>query len=328
MSLKVLIADKVDQQVLDGIKALGCEVTSNAGISADQLPNEIKGFDILIVRSTRVTADTINNSDLKMVIRAGAGVDTIDIDAATKKGVFVCNTPGANGSAVAELVVGMLICCDRKIAETTSRLKSGEWCKTSFQDSLGIRGRTLGIIGLGQIGRMVALTCQAMGMNIVSYDKYVSKEVMDSLNVGFCESVEEMLPKIDALTLHTVLTDETRHMLNKKTFAMMKDGCIIINASRGEVINQEDLVEAIKTKHLKVALDVFENEPPANGKDFSTHKELTSLLTCCTPHIGASTKQAAEMVGVHTVEIVEFFVKNSNTPPPRNVVNRELLEKK
>ncbi|KAJ3448057.1 d-3-phosphoglycerate dehydrogenase [Anaeramoeba flamelloides] len=320
---KFFIADKVDPFVVKTFGEIG-EVINNPGATAEKLPELIGDSNFLVVRSTRVTEETIKAATkLKVIIRAGAGVDTINIEAATKNGIFVCNCPGTNSHAVVELVIGHMICADRELFSTTTILKDGKWCKKQFTKSRGLFGRKLGIVGLGYIGRLVAKAAKGLGMVVAAYDKYVPKEAMDKLEVEWIESVDKLCEVSDVMTLHTVLTEETKHMFNLEMFRKCKDGMIFINASRGGVVDQSCIPQIVKEKGIKFALDVYEDEPSVNDEEFP-HTELAKALTSMTPHIGASTLQAAEAVGLMTVDIAKYFLENEK-PPKLNVVNKTLL---
>ena len=323
--MKILVADKLDASCVKALEEIG-EVAVKVGLKPEEMAGILSEFTVLIVRSTKVPRATIeagSKGSLKLIIRAGIGYDTIDIDAATEFGVFVSNCPGTNSHAVVELVIGHLINCDRGIVQSTVKLQKGEWCKTQFQTGLGLWGRTLGIVGTGFIGRLVAKAAIGLGMKIIGFDVYVSKEVMESAGIEKVETLDELLARSDAITLHTVLTKETFHMFNKELFAKMKKGAILINASRGEVIDSEALVEASKTNGIKAALDVYEDEPEPQDKIFK-QVELANSLISATPHIGASTIQASEAVGEYAVEIVREFAKTGK-PIPMSVVNKKLL---
>ncbi len=315
--MKVLIADKMSTTAMHELEKLECEVTFSPDLSADDLPDQITDHEILVVRSTKVTSDTINTADaLSLIIRAGAGVNTIDLEAASKRGVYVANCPGQNTQAVAELVIGLLIAVDRRIANAAQDLRDGKWKKKEYSNAAGLAGRTLGIIGLGAIGRAVAMAAKGLKMEVVAWSRGFTPEEARHLDIGYCESPLEAAQRSDAVTVHVAATPETENMINADFFRSMKDGSIFINTSRGSVVNDAALKNAITQKGLRVALDVWPEEPGSGSADFED-TELAAQITG-TPHIGASTNQAAEAIAATVVDIVEQYLK---TGTPLNAVN-------
>jgi len=315
--MKVLIADKLSPKAVSELQQLGCNVTMNPDLSAEELPNVISDAEILIVRSTKVTAATINaGTNLSLIIRAGAGVNTIDLEEASRQGVHVANTPGKNTDAVAELAIGHLIAADRRIVAANRDLANGQWKKKEYGKAAGLKGRTLGIIGLGAIGTAVAKRALGMEMEVIAWSRSLTPQRAAQLGIGYCGSADEVAQKADAISLHVAAKPETKHMVNAKFLAQMKDGAILINCARGEVVDTAALEEAIQTKGIRAGLDVFENEPAGGVADFPD-TELAQVANC-TPHIGASTDQAAEAVASEVVHIVDSYI---NTGIPANTVN-------
>ena len=315
--MKVLIADKLSEKAVAGLKGLGADITLNPELTADDLPGAIGDAEILIVRSTRVTAATIETAQsLSLIIRAGAGVNTIDLEGASGRGIYVANCPGKNTDAVAELAIGHLIAADRRIAAAAEDMRGGKWRKKEYGKSRGLKGRTLGIIGLGAIGRAVAKRARGLEMNVIAWSRSLTKEAADALGVGYCESPEQLVEQADAVSVHLAASPKTEHFIGKKLLSKMKDGAILINTSRGEIVDTVALKEAIKEKNLRVGLDVYENEPVAAAPDFQD-KELAGMVSC-TPHIGASTDQALEAVAEEVVRIVQCY---KDTGKPLNTVN-------
>jgi D-3-phosphoglycerate dehydrogenase len=315
--MKALIADKLSDAVLDQLKQLGFEVEYQPDLSADQLPGAISGYHVLVVRSTQVSADTINaGKDLSLIVRAGAGVNTIDVSAASARGIYVTNCPGRNADAVAELAIGLLVACDRRIADATQEMRSGRWNKKEYGKSQGLLGRTLGIIGMGTIGQGVARRAQGMGMKVLAWSRSLTPEEADRLGVEYAESPLEVARQSDAVSLHLAAAPETKHLVNAEFLATMRDGAILINTARGDVVDTAALKEAIATKRLRVGLDVFEGEPKGGVEPFAD-TELAKICTC-TPHIGASTEQASEAIAEETVRIIKAF---RETGRPLNTVN-------
>ncbi|EKD52037.1 MAG: hypothetical protein ACD_62C00127G0012 [uncultured bacterium] len=304
--MHILIADKVSKSVISGLEKLGAKITLNPELSADDLPKAIGDAQVLIVRSTKVTADTISaGKELKLIIRAGAGVNTIDVAKAKEKGVFVSNCPGTNSVAVAELAMGLLIACDRQIANANSDLRGGKWRKGTYQKARGLKGRTLGIVGFGHIGQCLAQRAKAFEMNLIAFDPYFNEAKAKELGVTRVDSLEQIFADSDAVSLHLAFTPQTKHLVNMALLAKMKNGAILINASRGEIIETSALKQAIKEKGLRVGLDVYENEP-ADAEAVFVDTELATLITG-TPHIGASTDQASDAVGEVALQIVQAY---------------------
>ena len=317
--MKVLIADKLSPKAVSNLQELGCVVTMNPDLSADDLPGVIEDADILIVRSTKVTAATIDAAtNLSLIIRAGAGVNTIALEEASSQSVHVANTPGKNTDAVAELAIGHLIAADRRIVAADKDLANGQWKKKEYGKAAGLKGRTLGIIGLGAIGAAVAKRALGMQMEVIAWSRSLTPERAEQLGIGYCGSADEVAQKADAISLHIAAKPETKHMVNAKFLAQMKDGAILINCARGEVVDTAALKEAIGTKGLRAGLDVFENEPTGGVADFPD-TELAKVANC-TPHIGASTDQAADAVASEVVHIVDSYIK---TGTPANTVNTQ-----
>lgn len=315
--MKVLIADKLSDKAVSALEDIGCEVAVNPDIGADNLPGVMDGVDVLVVRSTKVTARTIDSADsLSLIIRAGAGVNTIDLEEASSRGIHVANCPGKNTDAVAELAIGHLIAADRRIAAAGRDMCAGRWRKKQYQKSHGLKGRTLGIIGLGAIGKAVASRARGLEMNVIAWSRSLTEEKAARFGVGFCRSIEELAENSDAVSIHVAVKAEIIHMINKNFIEKMKDGAILINTARGEVVDTAALKEAIKKKGLRVGLDVYENEPTV-GEDVFEDKELAAAANC-TPHIGASTAQASEAVADEVVRIVRAY---RETGRPVNAVN-------
>ncbi len=317
--MKVLIADKLSSAAVSSLEKLGVDVEVRAELTAESLPEAVDGVGILVVRSTKVTAATIEAArELSLIIRAGAGFDTIDLAAACARGIYVANCPGKNTLAVAELAVGLMIAADRRIADATASMREGKWMKKEYGNARGLAGRTLGIMGYGAIGRAVAQRARALDMKIITWSPLdLTPEQAESQGVGWCDTPEELAARADAITIHMASTPETKHVIGAKFLAAMKLGAILINTSRGPLVDTDALRKAIKEKNLRVGLDVFEGEPAAADKVFAD-KELAAMVTC-TPHIGASTDQAAEAIAAETVRIVDVFLKTGNPPGTVNI---------
>ena len=301
--MKILVADKFPEQYLEKFKSKGYEVANEPKLGENDLAESAKSADVIIVRSTIVNADTIKGSDtLKLVIRAGSGVNNIDLAAATEKGVAVANTPGKNAVAVAELAMGLIISLDRSIPDNISDFRNSVWNKAKYSKADGLLGKTLSVIGTGNIGVEVAKRAQAFGMKVYGYD--IVK--VDSPYFEFLDDFNKAIEVADIISLHLPSNAKTKGMINKEVFAKMKNGAMLINTSRPQVVNEDDLLAAVESKNLKVGVDVFSDEP--EGKDGSVSSKLqTNPKIYVTHHIGASTEQAQDAVAQEVVKVVNTF---------------------
>jgi D-3-phosphoglycerate dehydrogenase len=311
--MKVLISDNLSPVGVEILKKAGLEVDARSKTSVEEIEKIIGDYDALIIRSaTKVTAGLLDKAaKLKVVGRAGSGLDNVEIPAATKKGVVVMNTPGGNTVTTAEHTIGMIFACARMIPQAYSSLKAGKWEKKKFE-GVELYDKTLGIIGLGAIGGVVASRAIGLGMKILAYDPFISPEKAKSLGIELAD-LPTIYKRSDFITVHTPKTKETANLINKTTIAQMKDNVRIINCARGGIINEGDLYEALKSgKVAAAAFDVFEKEPPEN------HPLLTLDNFIATPHLGASTLEAQENVAVAVAEqIVDYLIAGT----VRNAVN-------
>lgn len=315
--MKILIADKLSATAVKELEADGLEVTMTPELTAETLPDVISPYDTLVVRSTKVKKETIEaGKKLSLIVRAGAGVNTIDLETASTLGIHVANCPGKNTAAVAELVMGLMIAADRRIADCTMDLRAGVWNKKLYSKAAGIKGRTLSIIGLGSIGKAVAVRAKSFGMNVCAWSRSLTPETSEELGIVYCKTPLEAAAAADALTVHLAASAETQHFINEDLLSAMKDGAIFINTSRGEIVDTAALKTAIGKKGIKAALDVWENEPAATSKEFADTGFAASVTG--THHIGASTEQAAGAIAAETVRVIREY-RATGTPP--NVVN-------
>ena len=315
--MKILLADKLSAKTVSELETLGAKVVVKPELTADELSGVLEDVEVLIVRSTKVKAAAIEAAtSLSLIIRAGSGVNTIDLECASSKGIYVANCPGKNTDAVAELAIGLLIASDRRIVNAASDMRSGVWNKKEYGKSGGLKGRTIGIIGVGAIGTAVIRRAMGLEMNVIAWSRSLTEEKADELGIGYCSNARQVAEQADAVSVHLAANSKTKHFIGKNFLDNMKDGAILINTSRGEVVDTEALKDAIKQKNLRVGLDVYENEPAAAAKDFGD-KELAGMITG-TPHIGASTNQAAEAVADEVVRIVRAY---KDTGSPTNAVN-------
>jgi len=298
---KVLITDHISQDGLNILKKdKDIEVDVKAGIKNPDLKKIIGDYDAIITRSgTTVTADLIENpGKLKIIGRAGVGLDNVDIEAASMKGIIVMNAPTGNTLAACELTMAMMLSVVRKLPMANQSTKAGEWDRKRFM-GIQLYRKTLAVVGLGRIGSNVAKRCKAFEMKVVAFDPYIKKSKADALGVTLCDSLEEAISQADVITFHTPLTEETRNMITKKHIDKMKDGVVIINCARGGIVNELDLVEACKSGKITAAgLDVFEVEPPVNHPFF----EVDNIYV--TPHIGANTAEGQDGVAIIIAEQV------------------------
>ncbi|MGQ0704157.1 MAG: NAD(P)-dependent oxidoreductase [Gemmatimonadales bacterium] len=317
----VLVADKFETVGVDGLKDLGCDVVVRPDVKADALGALVKEVNprILIVRSTKVLEPALAAGPaLSLVIRAGAGIDNIDVAAASRLGIFVSNCPGKNSIAVAELVMGHLIALDRRIPDQVVDLRNGRWRRGEYSQSRGLFGRTLGIVGLGQIGREVSRRAQGFGMHVVGWSRNLTDEEADRLNVGYCQTPLEVARLSDAVSVHVAGTGETRHLVNQEFLAAMRPRAYLINASRGSVVDEEALTRAIRERGIRVALDVYQHEPGASEADFRP-AILSESVVYGTHHVGASTEQAQVAIAHEVIRIVDAFLSTGRAP---HCVNR------
>lgn len=324
-SMKILIADKFEQPGIDALNKLGCTIQFQPDLTTDDLPAAIKEHDpnILIVRSTKVPAPVFEAAgELGLVIRAGAGYDTIDTAAAGAHGVAVANCPGMNSTAVAELAIGFMIALDRRICQQTADLRSGVWAKKAWAKfGRGLKGRTLGLIGVGQIGRLVARRALALEMKILYHD-IVACEELDGHDDARRVELDELLAGSDIVSLHVPANDATKNLINASTLGKMQKHAYLVNTTRGSVVDQPALARALNDGDIAgAALDVYGNEPKAEDK--SIDNELLQLANFIgTHHVGASTEQAQLAVAEETVRIVEHF---KNAGEALNCVNKDAL---
>lgn len=300
---RVVIADQIAQRGVEVLRQAGLTVTYEPAVAAEDLPELLRGAEALIVRSrTQVTAELLEQSEgLQVVGRAGTGVDNIAVEAATKKGVVVMNTPGSNTISAAEHTMAMILSLTRNIPQANQAMKEGKWPKKAYT-GFELYEKKIGVLGLGRIGREVAKRLKAFGAYVLAYDPYISERVAEDLGVVLC-TVEAVLKQADLLTLHMPLTEETAHFLNREKLALCKQGVKVVNCARGELIDEQALYEALRSGQVSAAgLDVFEQEPPKG----SPLVELPQVIT--TPHLAASTVEAQERVGVEIAQQVADFL--------------------
>ena len=307
--MKILIADKFSEDHVDQLKKLGCDVTYNASVKAEELPKLIAPYKVLVVRSKQVTTDTIQAGDqLAVILRAGAGVNTIDVKTASARGVYVTNCPGKNSVAVAELAFALLLSIDRRIPDNVAALRAHKWNKKEFSKADGVFGKTLGVIGIGQIGREVIKRAQAFGLHVIAWSRSFNLQKARELDVEYSHDLDSVFRRADIISLHVALKADTKKLVNADRLAMMKPNAILINTARGEVVDQVALQAALKGKKIRAGVDVFDPEPADATADFADPiLDLPNFYG--THHIGASTEQAQEAIAEEAIRIIKTFVK-------------------
>ncbi len=321
--MKILCADALPEELFGSLRAAGHDVSIEPNLTADDLPDRLAASkpDVLVVRSTTVSEAAINATPLLgLIVRAGAGTDNVDKDAASARGIYVANVPGKNAIAVAELAMGLLLAIDRHIAVGNADLKSGVWNKLEYSKADGILGKTLAIVGLGEVGFALAERASAFGMSVTALRKpersAASLGRIRSAGVTLVDSLEELLGQADVVSLHVPKSPETVGMVDEKFFDMMKEGAILLNTSRGEVVDGDALLAALDSKNIRAGLDVWPDEPSQKSVDWasplSTHRNVVG-----SHHIGASTTQAQDAVAAGTVATIEAYTQGRVT----NAVN-------
>ncbi len=302
---RVLITDSLSPA---GLKILdetpGIETDVRSGLSPEEVKEALKEADGIIIRSgTKLTPELLDGQErLKVIVRAGVGVDNIDLPAATREGIVVMNTPAGNTTSTAEHAIALMMALSRNIGPASASMSAGKWDRKKYTGSQ-LSGKTLAVVGLGRIGLSVAKRAQGLEMKVVGYDPFLSPDRASELGIELYRDVDELIPLCDYLTVHTPLTDETRSLINKERFAKMKKGVRIINCARGGIVNEEDLVEAIEAGQVAgAALDVYTSEPPQNKRLIAEDRILK------TPHLGASTEEAQEMVAVEAADIISGYL--------------------
>ncbi|MFA5354507.1 MAG: phosphoglycerate dehydrogenase [Thermodesulfovibrionales bacterium] len=311
--MKVLVSDNISPKGIEILTNAGLEVDVKTGLSPEELKAIIGDYHALIVRSaTKATADIIDAAtNLKVIGRAGSGLDNVDKAAASKKGIVVMNTPGGNTITTAEHTIAMMFAIARKIPQANASMAEGKWEKKKFM-GVELFKKILGVVGLGNIGGEVAKRAQGLGMTVIAYDPFLSEEKAKTMGIEKVE-IPELIRRAEFITIHTPLTDETRNLIRTETIATMKDGVYVLNCARGGIINEKDLLEALNSgKIAGAAMDVFEKEPPVDNPLVGHEKVV------CTPHLGASTQEAQENVALAVAEqIVDYLVHGTI----RNAVN-------
>ncbi len=321
--MKVLVADKFEQSGVDGLKAAGCDVVYQPDLKDDALTRAVgeTNADVLVVRGTQVTAPMLEAGQLTLVVRAGAGYNTIDVATASKRGIYVSNCPGKNAIAVAELAFSLLLDVDRRVHDNVAELRAGRWNKKEFSKARGLFGRTIGLLGYGNIGQEMAKRAHAFGMPIVVWSRRFAsgrERVEDQpVPMTLAKSPEHVAVQCDVLSVHLALNADTKGIVNASVFDKLKPGSYFVNTARAEVVDQAALARAVTERGLRAGLDVFANEPTSATGDFAD--AIVALKNVYgTHHIGASTDQAQDAIAAETVRIVSSYKDTGKVP---NVVN-------
>jgi D-3-phosphoglycerate dehydrogenase / 2-oxoglutarate reductase len=333
--MKVLVADKFEKSGIEGLAAAGCDVLYEPELKDDLLTEAIRasGADVLVVRSTKVTAPMLDAGRLGLIVRAGAGYNTIDVAGASKRGIYVSNCPGKNAIAVAELAFGLILSLDRRIPENVAELRAGRWNKKEYSKAQGLYGKTLGLLGVGSIGREMIRRAAGFGLNVLLWSRrYAGQEgplteqqlreldveaASRLVKIEVAPTAGDVAERADILSVHVALGAETKGLIDRQLLDRMKPGAMFINTARGEVVDHAALRAVAASKQLRVGLDVFATEPTSPTGDFSD--DLAALPGVYgTHHIGASTDQAQEAIAGETVRIVRTYKETGRVP---NVVN-------
>lgn len=321
---KILISDSVNKKCWTILQDFGYEVTYKPGMTPDQIKNEIANYNSLIVRSeTKVNAELISRmNEMEIIGRAGTGVDNIDVNAATRRGIIVMNTPGGNTISAAEHTLALMLSMCRNVPQANITVREAKWERKKFQGT-ELFGKTLGIIGLGKIGREVAARAKSFGMKIIGYDPLLSEEAASKLGIELLD-LDTLFAKSDIITLHVPLSPETKYLISSATLSKCKNGVKIINCARGGIVNENDLVNAVDSgKVTAAAIDVFEKEPPDFSQRIFNHPKII-----CTPHLGASTEEAQEKVAIQIAEQMHEFFEHKKMYGVVNASGLEAISKK
>jgi D-3-phosphoglycerate dehydrogenase len=333
--VKVVIADKFEKSGIDGLEKAGCDVVYQPDLTDAALPEAVRAAraDVLVVRGTKVTSAVLDAGQLALIVRAGAGYNTIDVAGASARGIYVSNCPGKNAIAVAELAFALILALDRRVPDNVAELRAGRWNKKEFSNAQGLYGRTLGLLGVGSIGQEMIRRAAGFGMNVVIWSRRSDGEnrpmnehearelgiepAFRTIRIDLAPTPAEVAGRADVLSVHVALAAETKGLVNAPLLDRLKPGAIFVNTARGEVVDYQALAAAVRDKHLRVGLDVFANEPGAASGAFED--ALIGLPGVYgTHHIGGSTDQAQEAIAAETVRIIKNFKETGRVP---NVVN-------
>jgi D-3-phosphoglycerate dehydrogenase / 2-oxoglutarate reductase len=333
--MRVLVADKFEASGIEGLKAAGCEIVYEPELKDNALTEAIRttGAEVLVVRSTKVTTLMLDAGRLSLIVRAGAGYNTIDVAGASTRGIYVSNCPGKNAIAVAELTFALILSLDRRVPDNVADLRAGRWNKKEYSKAGGLYGKTLGLLGIGNIGREVIRRAAGFGMNVVVWSRRFDgqerpiteqeakelglEQAIRAVQIGLAPTPAHVAAAADVLSIHLALDASTRNLVNADVLGRLKRGAFVVNTARAEVVDHAALAAAVRDKGVRVGLDVFANEPAGASGDFSD--EVARLAGVYgTHHIGASTDQAQDAIAAETVRIVRSYKETGRVP---NVVN-------
>jgi D-3-phosphoglycerate dehydrogenase len=321
--MKVLVADTFPEAGLEALRQQGAEVSYAPELVDRALVDTLilQRPEVLIVRSTRVTSTMLETEELGLVVRAGAGFNTIDVEAASRRGILVANCPGKNSTAVAELAFGLILALDRRIPENTADLRRGVWNKKEYSKARGLFGRTLGVVGLGRIGQEMVTRARAFGMPVVAWSRSLSEARAVELGVHMVFSPLEVAETADIVTIHLASNEDTQGLIGAEFFGRMRAGALFVNTSRAEVVDETALAQAVREKGLRAGLDVFAGEPKTGkGEVASPLFQLEGVIG--SHHIGASTEQAQEAIADETVRIVREYMSTRHAPNTVNLAKK------
>ncbi len=323
--MKILVADLFEASGLEALKTAGCEALYEPELAGERLVRSIEssGADVLVVRSTKVTEGMLDAGRLSLIVRAGAGVNTVDVLAASRRGIYVSNCPGKNAMAVAELTFGLMLALDRRIPDNVADLRAGRWNKQEYSRASGLYGRTLGLLGFGSIGQEVARRARGFGMHTIVWSPRFLRDgaaamaaLPHDVEITVLNAPEEVAEQSDGLSLHLALTDDTRNVVGAAILSRLRPGTLFVNTARAELVDHAALADA-QTRGVRVAVDVFPGEPTEAGASFSP--PLVNFANVYgTHHIGASTDQAQEAIAAEVVRVIRVYKETGKDP---NVVN-------
>jgi D-3-phosphoglycerate dehydrogenase / 2-oxoglutarate reductase len=320
--MRLLIADKLHPRAIEELRTLPVEVIYEPELTRESLFQKIAGVGILVVRSTEVTGSVIDQArQLHLIVRAGAEHSTIDVRAASQRGIYVANCPGRNAAAVAELVYGLLLAIDRRIPDAMASLRAGKWERMKFGGAEGLHGKTLGVAGLGAVGREVAARARAFGLVPIAWSRSLTPAKANELGIGFAPTLDDLASRSHVVSLHLPITEKTRKLAGERFFSLLPPRAIVINTARAGLIDDEALRKAVRERRLRVGLDVFPDEPKLQkeiASDLFAPAPQGDGFVYGTPHIAASTDQAQLAIATETVRVIRSFLLTGNVP---NVVN-------
>lgn len=320
--MRILVADRLAEHSLVEMRALGVDVDYEPELTVDQLADALEGVGVLVVRGIEVSAEAIRRANtLNLIIRAGAGTSRIDVGAASERGVYVANCPGKNASAVAELAMTLIGALDRRVLDATLSLRGGKWEKDEYARAVGLRGRHLGIVGLGQVGRRLLELARAYGLNISAWSRSLTRNKASQLGIGYASSVEELARQSEIISLHLDATPRTARVLGRAELDALPHGAFIINTAHGSLIDWDALLELMPSKQFRLGLDALHDEPRTREGVYD-HPILRAGTVYATPHIGASTDEAQKAIADECVRILRAFLVEGEVPNVLNISHR------